>query len=145
MNEYLGISEGEICNREGCTGTIQLRPVENCSCHISAPCSACTSPRHYCNMCDWEESEEIEEFRNCIVVPPVVTPVENFLPKKLRELDTTKVDWHSFPHTHFSMIKRGVYPLGTAIEEVAEQVKGTFGGRFTYFANGKFEFIAYTD
>jgi len=43
------------------------------------------------------------------------------------------------------MIKRGVYPEGTTQAEVRAKVDGTFGGRFNYFRNGKFEFVAYTD
>jgi len=60
-------------------------------------------------------------------------------------LDTTKIDWIDYSHTHFSMIKRGCYPEGTDINEVRELVNGTFGGRFNYFNDGKFEFVAYTD
>jgi hypothetical protein len=43
------------------------------------------------------------------------------------------------------MIKRGTYPPGMTQEEVRKQVDGSFGGRFTEFGNGRFEFIAYTD
>lgn len=31
------------------------------------------------------------------------------------------------------------------MEEVSKVVNGTFGGRFEYFSDGKFKFIAYTD
>lgn len=43
------------------------------------------------------------------------------------------------------MIKEGVYPDGTTIQEVRKVVDGTFGGGFESFRNGKFKFIAYTD
>ena len=62
-----------------------------------------------------------------------------------RNLDPTKVDWRSLPHSSCSMIKEGVYPLSTPKAEVYELVKGTFGGRFAHFGDGKFKFIAYTD
>ena len=43
------------------------------------------------------------------------------------------------------MIKEGVYPEGMTKEQVREKVKGSFGGRFESFGNGKFKYIAYTD
>jgi hypothetical protein len=62
-----------------------------------------------------------------------------------RPLDPTKVDWRYVPHTHFTMIKEGVYPLHLSREEVEKEVVGTFGGRFERFGNGHFKYIAYTD
>jgi hypothetical protein len=53
-----GYCEGEPCNRKSCYGVIEENPVENCSCHLNPPCSACTAPRGYCPVCGWEESEE---------------------------------------------------------------------------------------
>jgi hypothetical protein len=64
---------------------------------------------------------------------------------KPRPLDSTKIDWRSKGHTHFSMIKEGVYPEGTTQEDVRKVVDGTFGGRFTQFGGGRFTFVAYTD
>ena len=43
------------------------------------------------------------------------------------------------------MIKEGVYPAALSREEVENEVRGTFGGRFEYFKDGKFKYIAYTD
>ncbi len=54
-----GIYEDDICNRNGCAGTIKVYPVQNCSCHIIPPCSACTEPAEYCDKCDWEARDEI--------------------------------------------------------------------------------------
>jgi len=62
-----------------------------------------------------------------------------------RELDSSKIDWKCHGHTHFSMLKVGVYPDGTTQKQVLEKVKGTFGGRFTKFGDGRFEYIAHTD
>ena len=134
-----GMCEGDVCQRGGCRGVIEARPVENCSCHINPPCSACTEPRNYCEKCGWEESEE-----ELPALPPQYTGVTpaSFGPKPL---DSSKIDWRPRPHTHFSMIKEGVYPDGTTKAEVEEKVKGTFGGRFLRFGNGNFEYVAYTD
>ena len=51
----VGETAGERCNRGMCPGTIQERPVENCSCHLGhPPCGACTNPSEHCDTCDWE-------------------------------------------------------------------------------------------
>jgi len=43
------------------------------------------------------------------------------------------------------MLKKGVYPEGATSKDVEARVRGTFGGRFTRFGNGEFEYVAYTD
>lgn len=50
-----GTEEGELCNRDGCQGRIELPKVENCSCHISPPCGACWSNQFTCSVCGWSE------------------------------------------------------------------------------------------
>ena len=135
----LGYETGDKCNREGCPGIIHEREKRSCSCHINPPCSACTDPRAYCEVCGWDSQDEL----------PVGNKLEykygEYKSKEFKDLDRTKIDWIPLRHTHFSMVKKGVYPEGTTAGEVAEKVKGTFGGRFTSFGNGKFEYIAYTD
>lgn len=58
MEKQPGYLEGEICNRDGCDGVIKEKKPENCSCHISPPCGACTTPREYCDKCDWRAIDE---------------------------------------------------------------------------------------
>lgn len=140
--DELGFEEDALCNRQGCRGTISLHPKGDCSCHISPPCGACTEPRAYCLKCDWQEKDD-RVFNDFVVNENPKTGVwRTWTP---RPLDPTKLDWHSKSHTHFSMIKEGVYPEGMSQEEVREQVKGTFGGKFEYFSNGRFKYVAYTD
>lgn len=62
-----------------------------------------------------------------------------------RELDPTKIDWRNKPHTSATMIKEGVYPPTATREDVEKLVRGTFGGRFENFGDGRFKYIAYTD
>ncbi|MNM40731.1 hypothetical protein D3C81_515340 [compost metagenome] len=62
-----------------------------------------------------------------------------------RPLDPTKIDWRTSYHTYSSQICEGVYPEGTTRDQVVEKVRGTFGGRFESFGNGRFKYIAYTD
>ena len=136
-----GYTAGETCNRHGCQGILEEYEKEGCcSCHINPPCSFCTADSTYCPECDW--SAEQEEFR--YVKYDTFKKIE-FKRRNLSDLDNSKIDWISRPHTHFSMIKEGVYPETVTDEQVEEKVKGTFGGRFEYFGGGKFKYIAYTD
>lgn len=137
-----GSEEGSACGREGCGGVLAYRKSENCSCHINPPCSSCTNVPLHCPVCQWEEPREyvmndytVKEDRKTGVM----------LSWKPRELDHTKIDWRSCGHTHFTMVKEGVYPEGTTQAEVRKKVDGTFGGRFEQFGGGRFRFIAYTD
>lgn len=136
-----GFVEGETCNRDGCTGAIETRPPENCSCHINPPCAACTAPRNFCPKCGWEEADD----------PLVVMEVSTiYLPiglveRKKRVLDPTKIDYRIEAHSNSSQKCIGVYPEGTTQAEVKARVDGTFGGRFERFGGGHFTFIAYTD
>lgn len=51
------INEDDRCSK--CkTGILYLPPVENCSCHINPPCSACIDRLLICNNCEFEEEEE---------------------------------------------------------------------------------------
>lgn len=59
--------------------------------------------------------------------------------------DNTEIKWKSKAHTSCSMVKEGTYPEGATIQDVEDKVRGTFGGRFEFFGNGKFKYIAYTD
>ncbi|KKB61132.1 hypothetical protein WM40_25015 [Robbsia andropogonis] len=133
-----GFEEGDVCGRDRCAGRIETRSAENCSCHLSAPCGACTAPRNFCPECDWDEVDEPVEPMPKAAAQPYVWP-------ELRPLDPTRINWRNYAHSSFSMIKEGVYPEGTTLEDIRKVVDGTFGGRFAYFGNGKFKFIAYTD
>lgn len=147
-----GYCEGDVCGRNGCTGCIQVRPSENCSCHLSAPCSSCTAPRNYCDECGWDEADEPAP-----EIKPQTQAEKDYWARWRAEqerirnlpLDNTKVSWRSRSHSSCSMIKEGVYPQSenkaADREMVQKEVDGTFGGRFEHFGNGKFKFIAYTD
>lgn len=53
-----GCGEGERCNRDGCEGILGFQPVEDCTCHISPPCSACVNNPLACPKCDWQSDDE---------------------------------------------------------------------------------------
>lgn len=155
----VGYLKGEICNRDGCVGIIEERPSENqCSCHINPPCSYCTDSREFCPICEWEGREEQLEHQ----YKPLNNDMQSVYNRCMAREDThrlridkirsgegksEKIDWYSQGHTHFSMKKIGVFPIGTDRSEVVKEVQGTFGGRFDGYdeKRGTFTYIAYTD
>ena len=141
MNTY-GETEGDTCNRNGCKGIIEAHEVENCSCHISPPCSPCTTPKEYCPDCGWESKDDIIINDYKVTTDPTTGIYKSWTERKL---DNTKIDYYIKHHTHFTQLCQGVYPEGTTQDDILKLVNGTFGGRFTKFNNGEFEFIAYTD
>ena len=49
----------QVANKsERCTGHLEYK-IENCSCHISPPCSACVEAPLVCDVCGWE-AEDLE-------------------------------------------------------------------------------------
>ena len=62
MNK-IGYLKGETCNRNGCKGVIEEHEKEgSCTCHISAPCSYCTTQTEFCPSCGWSAKEEQDEY-----------------------------------------------------------------------------------
>ncbi|EHC4297166.1 hypothetical protein JTG69_001897 [Escherichia coli] len=139
----IGYSEGEQCERDGCSGILELEEVEDCSCHLSAPCWRHENADMWCPECGWRAADDPLCVRDISAIS-VGGPLA-LIETKRRVLDPTKVDWVSKMHSGCSMIKEGVYPEHMTWQEVEKEVKGTFGGRFEHFGNGKFKYIAYTD
>lgn len=54
------VDEGDPCVDPECTGVYEFGEVENCSCHISPPCSACMDRPVRCSMCKYEPDEPRE-------------------------------------------------------------------------------------
>ncbi len=48
------IDENSACPDE-CGGVLHYPKVDNCSCHINPPCSACTDITLTCDNCGWEQ------------------------------------------------------------------------------------------
>ncbi|MHB9019790.1 MAG: hypothetical protein ACYC3G_02895 [Minisyncoccota bacterium] len=139
-----GFFKGDVCNRNDCKGILDEHEKEGgCSCHINPPCSYCTFDATFCPECGWNAEEERIEIES-------KQPKYEYVPikyKTLADLDRTKIDWINQTHTHFSMIKQGVFPIGTPVEDLINAVRGTFGGRFEYLnkETGDFKYVAYTD
>jgi hypothetical protein len=138
-----GFLEGDTCGRKGCVGVLAEHEVENCSCHIAPPCSACTAPREYCPECGWQAKDDTVMAEGAITLGWGFARVE----RKPRVLDRSKIDYVKGMHSSSSMKVTGVFPPGTTKAEVLELVEGTFGGRFERFnpETGDFTYIAYTD
>ena len=145
----LGYEVGEVCNRDGCSGTIAEThdPEGGCSCHLHPPCGYCTEPREKCSKCGWTLVDDETSFNDFRVGP--VKPSGAWTHFRPRPLDNSKIDYWIKSHTHFSQICEGVYPPSgdDAADRAAVlvRVKGTFGGRFEQFGNGRFKYVAYTD
>lgn len=140
----LGFCEGEACGRDGCDGVISIERVSNCSCHLHAPCWAHENADMCCEECGWKAADDPLCVREIVSISFGYAPD---IQTKPRVLDPTKIDWVDKLHTSSSMIKEGVFPIGTEPSEVEKAVRGTFGGRFTFFSpdQGRFKYIAYTD
>lgn len=54
----IGKEEGDICNRDGCEGEIEIYQ-ETCYCNAgNAPCLACENAHPYCPECGWDPNED---------------------------------------------------------------------------------------
>jgi len=56
--DYLGKEEGDACGENGCEGTLVPAKVENCTCFISPPCSACIEAGLVCDVCEREVHDD---------------------------------------------------------------------------------------
>lgn len=51
------LEEGDKCPTYKCIGELVFKEVENCSCHINPPCSACVDNPLVCLDCNFEEEK----------------------------------------------------------------------------------------
>lgn len=157
----IGYFKGEICNRNGCVGIIDEKLIDGCcSCHISPPCSYCTTAKEYCPECDWDAETEQQESESANVKNFLESGqrehYENrwqkthdkeqlFLQRYRGELPISEIDYRIQGHSSCSQKVIGFFPAGATRSQIEEKVKGTFGGRFASFNDRTFEYIAYTD
>ena len=135
---YLGFpEEGDRCPKCHAENLESVK-AGSCSCHIHPPCSACVDAVLTCKGCGWEDDSP--DHKDVPVAPGLL--MREYKPKPL---DPNKISFRTKMHTHFSQIQEGIYPEGTTREQVLKVVKGTFGGRFTRFGGGHFQYVAYTD
>lgn len=162
-NLTLGYSKGEMCNRDGCKGVVDEYEKDGCcSCHIDPPCSYCVEPNAFCNTCGWNAKGEqqaydrlqLENYKNNehYYKQEYIKHKESsdlFYKKYRGEIPADKLEIRTKSHTHFSMIKVGVFPKGSeTYASLLPKVVGSFGGRFVSVVDENsynFEYISYTD
>ena len=158
MEKEPGYLKGETCDRDGCNGIIDEHYSEGgCSCHINPPCGYCETSREYCPECGWDGREEQMAYYDAQKPTPEQqarwdeenrkqSERDEIFYKKMRgELPIEKIEYIIKCSGNSTMTKEGFFPKGTSMSEVLKEVRGTFGGRFEYFTNRKFKYIAYTD
>jgi len=51
------VEEGDPCGEIACLGTMELPPVEGCTCFQNAPCWRCLDNHPACNRCGWQDPD----------------------------------------------------------------------------------------
>lgn len=99
---YYGFyEEGNKCPK--CfDGELEYIREGSCSCHISAPCSACVNKILECNKCGYQPDES--EYKEVLVTPSHYAPYVVQKVYKPKLLDNTKIDYRIKGHTACSQI-----------------------------------------
>lgn len=131
------IEEGGVCPEPQCDGHLILPPVEGCSCHVSAPCSACTSNPLTCDSCGWEAPEPEPE-----QTWPDTTVQKSQPNPWWEEYQRRRKEGHRFAHggrifeydydssSGSTMVYRGRYEGPVTTADIIEYLgDGTFGHR----------------
>ena len=63
IDEDMHLEEGGTCPCEGCKGTLEAGEPEGCSCHLSAPCSACENAGYVCSTCGFDSAADFKDER----------------------------------------------------------------------------------
>ncbi len=143
--ENIGYTTEDRCNRNGCVGIIEEYAKEGaCSCHINPPCSYCVNDNHFCPICNWDGLEDQRSYTPNLQQAEYQRR-EAFYKKYNSSEPIEEYEARTEPHTHFTQIVIGVFPPTMSKTELAEKVKGTFGGRFERLTESRFKYIAYTD
>ncbi len=126
----------------GCGGVMKFH-IENCSCHISAPCSACVYAPLVCNKCGEEYEEECE--------PVKAIPTTNNLwwiqkprteEERFADIPDNSFGYWKEPNKGWGMAVFGKYPEGMTANEIIQKCGVCEYGlpRFKYFKDGRFKF-----
>lgn len=143
--------EGSTCP-ECHEGSMQFPRVENCSCHLSAPCSACTDSHLICDHCEWEFEPEPPQKKE-----PTQQDRDAWA-KYQRDWEAARSKGHTFPNggrifnidhdgrSGSTMVFRGQYEGEVTAKEIFEYLgDGTFGHRGPFVNNGRFTYTKITD
>ena len=145
MKEGCILEEEELCNQ--CNVGFMRLHIEGCSCHISPPCSACTSAPLICDKCG--HTQEAPELHT-----PVPTESDKaFMAIYQNKSKSWKEQLDDLPAGVFGFIRhpsddgwgmtvRGKYPNGMTGEEILKKCGIDKYGcpHFYELLNGKFMF-----
>jgi len=137
------LSEGDKCPQ--CDGKMYYPKVENCSCHISPPCSACTNNLLTCDECGFEEEPIVNEEKYRMLCPGVT---EMYHTRPSKELGSGKriFDYDYDSSSGSTMVYKGRYKGDVTPEDIIKTFgSGTFGHRGPYLSNGRFTYTKITD
>ena len=126
-------------------GEMHFPAVENCSCHICAPCSKCTDNQLTCKLCGWEfmPPAPVDTWRSAgpgIFISHTVRPsVELGEGKRLFDFNFNSSSGSTMEY------KGKCTPNVTTADILAYFGSGTFGHRGPSIHNGRFTFTKITD
>lgn len=137
------MDEGGKCPE--CDGVMGFPKVENCSCHITAPCGACTSVKLTCDKCGWEQQERTPEIIERHIGGGIS---ERFIKNTRTDLGGGKVllDYDYDSSSGSTMVWSGRYQGPVTPEDIIAYFgDGTFGHRGPSIGGGKFSYTKITD
>lgn len=138
------INEGDKCP-ECHTGNMHFPKVENCSCHVNPPCSACTSNKLTCDDCGWEFDPPAPETSYRIAAPGLTEvytrnpSVELGGGKRIFDFDYNGASGSTME------INGRCTPEVTEADILKYFSSGTFGHRGPVIHGGRFFFTKITD
>jgi hypothetical protein len=142
------IEEGSNCPE--CEGKMIIPRVVNCSCHISAPCSACVNNLLTCNECGFEYEPAADESpKNEEKYRHVGGGIfANYFTHPSMDLGGGKriFDYDYDSSSGSTMAYRGKYEGDVTKEDIIKALgDGTFGHRGPHLHKGQFTYVKITD
>ena len=137
------VSEGGKCPE--CDGKMVFPKVENCSCHINPPCSACVENRLTCDKCGWKYEPPLSQELVRHIGGGLSEVIRT---KPSRELGNGKrlLDYDYDSRSGSTMVWTGKYAGPVTAQDIIEAFgDGTFGHRGPWLDNGRFSYTQITD
>jgi hypothetical protein len=143
MANKIILTEGDECPHS-CGGHLDYAEVENCSCHINPPCSACTDRPLVCDTCFYEvENDPYKPYAQTIDVTRwwEKKPVSKDLGDGKRIYD---YDYNSSSGS--TMVWKGKFEGPVTASDILKHFgTGRFGHRGPFIYGNSFEFTQITD
>lgn len=146
--------EGAECPNDGCRGHVIIDyPDYNCSCHVSAPCSRCTSSFLVCDTCHDQEPEDETSYVPVISYRSIGMGIyESYCVNPSKDLGNGKriYDYDYDSSSGSSMVYKGKYEGPVTPQDIIDALGvGTFGKRGPFLTgdkmSGSFTYTKITD